>query len=1614
MSREETTDKQLQERANAAAWLASVALRFDDGTPLETADLVEECRENLHRLPLDGTAIAGLTPHHTLNHSQLTSLLGDHWLDDSTILAGTQYILYNAANPSITAADTFLLSWLKNLSSRSEGREYEPVNELDRSIQSRIVTQVYMPLHVFGNHWSLFHLDLAARTWSYADCFHGHLSPPSDQLDLIIWWLKGLGVNFEEFSSTPLANNLPRQLDAFSCGIIVLSLMASRLLHHTTWSPARAAVDRMLWFLRLTSPPSDGDDSDSDDDDDYPGFLACTRSAADDPASCSPPPPPSPSQPPSTTGSSPPPVSVSEPSVLGKRHASTAPTTRAPTANDSDDDSCYSDSVEGARYRRKARMGPRDGSSWALQRELRKHSKDKGFRTHSMKLRNFQEKILSIDPNAEFKESDACAVRCSACAKWLQMRLLYDTRRFSEHRRGGKCRSTQAKGSITKSLLSMGFVRTKKDLDTSQLCMSPLPCPGLTREAEPKVEAYICRTSATYGGAPSRMSIARTLFDIIDLKVLWSDLNAKQQRMVLRREVTLAAWRIVREVEAVFSVKCDITVYTAIGKDPSPCHSCKSLLELHSFQVALRRPQPSEANMKYVPKAHRCTQLGEIYLKYHGVRELLEKDDGRSPWLRFAIGATSGEYQCETLLGMVEAFVVKSRRLQQGKSLRNIQYSSAFSDFCNVLASLAPVGYRTFREQFGGRTVDGMRKLRAKQPKFHPGFSPVNAATAADILLRYNYRGPIALSWDDTDLEPGVSVFQESKDVCLVVGGVNGVVRVTSEDDLDSVFTNAQLKQATKLRLWILTVPLPKVPPIIVAAVARDPSSSALELQTMHDNLVSLLHSHGIYPVSGSSDGTETERALQSLIVDAAGATRSYIIPNSHLGTPAHITLTIPLVDSSHPFIPVQDSKHALKTARNQILTGARLLTLGDDVLHFHQLRSIAHAGGALLVRDVDRLDRQDDRAAARVFSAAMLDDLLDRFPQQRALAIYLFVLGELVDAWQNRRISHLSRAKMVMRARFFLTAWRTHIVSHPEHNVNTHFISRESFDIFLTLCDSLLSLIIVYRMYYANYPLLPWLHSTESCEHAFGSLRRIKEDFTYGDMLAAVRKVDILMAGAFRDMTAEQKANVGAAGYCHTYFEVRDIDLRELSRFPTDQEFGLASDAAFLEVSPLLELVGISLRDMLTKYVPPPRQLAIRQQVVSPQEASLSSLLALYDNTWRTNEERTVRTYQYALAADSAARSQELAELPELSDDHITGIQTLLSALPFGVEMPDKSSSIGSSPPSSTTTTPVAAVFVVDNTLQRDALVAQRIDHQTEFAMKAVRKTGSASILMGMNPRTLQRFCEQGPSLRETLISKLKGLANEAQRRIEQQQSSSGLTRQIRLTGTFAGGATTTQEQSKATVKAVNANRFLQLRDQVLAPYRGVVHENLSTANINPINVLSTGHLVIALSPLAGSVEVFLGEVIIMYSRGNGKNAKHDWVPQIDNLGLASYIYVLKYIPMAGHSVFTALACPQLASPSFIQVPRTHLLFSLALYDSIDRSQSISISGRRFGLITLCPNASSLFTALENRRHSLVQIVAEFKRLLAGNGGAQILPLQAQAATIAEVEENSESDSEP
>ncbi|KAJ6541137.1 hypothetical protein B0H10DRAFT_2392408, partial [Mycena sp. CBHHK59/15] len=247
--------------------------------------------------------------------------------------------------------------------------------------------------------------------------------------------------------------------------------------------------------------------------------------------------------------------------------------------------------------------------------------------------------------------------------------------------------------------------------------------------------------------------------------------------------------------------------------------------------------------------------------------------------------------------------------------------------------------------------------------------------------------------------------------------------------------------------------------------------------------------------------------------------------------------------------------------------------------------------------RDVNRLDRQDDPAATRLFCAETLAYLTENYPDYIGEIVSLFVFGELVDAYQNREISHTERIKMALRARYFLDAW-AQFLDLAGYKQSQYFLSREAVDIARILIEGIISLIIVHRDHVPdNFPLLPWFHSSEPCEHTFGNSRKIVKDFTFLDFIFMIAKLRVTMRQA---VLAAKSSNpkARAEGYSHTYYDNRGVNLLNLAVYPSDTEIAAAAELAAAESDALISLLGL-----------------VPEQLHRRQTAALPSIGAWYDD---------------------------------------------------------------------------------------------------------------------------------------------------------------------------------------------------------------------------------------------------------------------------------------------------------------------------------------------------------------------------------------------------------------
>jgi hypothetical protein len=372
-----------------------------------------------------------------------------------------------------------------------------------------------------------------------------------------------------------------------------------------------------------------------------------------------------------------------------------------------------------------------------------------------------------------------------------------------------------------------------------------------------------------------------------------------------------------------------------------------------------------------------------------------------------------------------------------------------------------------------------------------------------------------------------------------------------------------------------LTIPLPKISPIIVAALPIGNSMDAPTLLVLLKRILDGLIDRGIQIISYACDGTEVERAVQRLFLDET-AKIQYQIKNPRSGcTP---TIAEFGVYRGQVITMIQDSKHALKTMRNNLFSGARLLTFGNFVFLYRHIVHIAEGPGTpLFNRDVTKVDRQDDNAAARLFSADVIKYLADHHPDYVGEIVYLFVFGELIDAYQNRSMEHLERIKLALRARYFLDSWEVFLKTCG-YRKDHYFISREANDILRIIIEGLISLIIIHRDHLAALaPLLPWLHSSEACEHIFGEARRVVKDFSYLDLIYMIPQLRIkLKQSVLHGKLSDGKAR--AAGYSHTYFNHEGLDLVVLSTYPTDVQINAVAEIAAQEANSLIALLGVNM----------------------------------------------------------------------------------------------------------------------------------------------------------------------------------------------------------------------------------------------------------------------------------------------------------------------------------------------------------------------------------------------------------------------------------------------------
>lgn len=117
------------------------------------------------------------------------------------------------------------------------------------------------------------------------------------------------------------------------------------------------------------------------------------------------------------------------------------------------------------------------------------------------------------------------------------------------------------------------------------------------------------------------------------------------------------------------------------------------------------------------------------------------------------------------------------------------------------------------------------------------------------------------------------------------------------------------------------------------------------------------------------------------------------------------------------------------------------------------------------------------------------------------------------------------------------------------------------------------------------------------------------------------------------------------------------------------------------------------------------------------------------------------------------------------------------------------------------------------------------------------------------------------------------------------------------------------------------------------------------------------------------------------MYTTSGARKANHQWIPLVTSVGVPSYVNVMAYRPFAGNTL-SSISCSSLGCNTFLQVPRTRLLFALA-GPMVSRVEAQTPAGQAYTLATLSDFAADILGSLKDNSAEVFRCVTELGKLL-------------------------------
>ncbi|PKC57828.1 hypothetical protein RhiirA1_401104 [Rhizophagus irregularis] len=671
---------------------------------------------------------------------------------------------------------------------------------------------------------------------------------------------------------------------------------------------------------------------------------------------------------------------------------------------------------------------------------------------------------------------DEKTVRCK-CRNTVRLDHPFRTTNFERHIKSHNC----ILGTDNQQSL-YNFFDQKQEIQAEETELrEPLPCIGLFGDL---YTAYATSTPAFFGGGERPEVVGKRLFPEKfpqDTPFCRKKLNKDQIQEFNTALQATATWKVDQFEGVIQSAKCEIMTTKLSGL----CNECLNLQNNKELKHAIKVKRATQSTVKYIPKFYFNINLINL-LKNGNLKDLwnciiVNKDD-TAMWASLAQMGMNGAFSGEKTFTELASLMLQIKKKEDsGVSLKEL-----ITDSNLVLENIT---------------------------KF------------ACIAKELKWKGPVLLMTDCTKIRPKLVYSQE-------LGYITGSTLSPSEvsiSNINDIYTKVRYIYeknaiATQVRVITLKIPIGKIPPMVIAILPTKGDETAEKIFNILHLVLDFAQQSNINILSIGANGVRSEFNAQTQIINSA---------------PTHIVFSDPfynvhfkaLIINGKPIVRVQDPKHAKKTARNQLFTGARLLSLGIGTARYDQLFQLAHQDQhVLLKRDVLNVDKQDDSAAYRMFHSENLAQIirLGTIPSDMiGLFIYLFVLGELCDAYLNREIDHKAR---------------------------------------------------IHMDFYLDYPLFLWEYGTEALEHIFGISRQVIADFNFYEFYKIQKRIMYRDKIVRAELINTSRDRTSAGGY------VFDIDgtslshkiIERLRTWPSEDDFKEAIRVGYSEAIELASYLQI------------------------------------------------------------------------------------------------------------------------------------------------------------------------------------------------------------------------------------------------------------------------------------------------------------------------------------------------------------------------------------------------------------------------------------------------------